>query len=486
MPETVVVNEAARNSSANHPAGSLRELLSLALPLMISSGSVSVMHIVNRVFLTWDSRESLAAVLPSGMLQWTLLSLALGTAQYANTFVAQYEGAGQKDRVAASLWQGIYVAVFGGVLVTLIGLFARPLFHHIGHEPAIAEREVEYFQTLSFASLPTLLTAALTCFFSGRGQTRVVLAVNVIGVAINILCDYLLIFGAGPIPRCGIRGAGLSTLIAQTVECFILLALVFGPAYRVQYGMWRNRGFDRELFGRFLRFGLPQGVHLLLDCASFTIFMLLIGKLGKDELAATNLAFNLNTLAFIPMLGLGTAVSTLVGQRVGEGRPELAVQTTWSAFGVSAAYMLFFAAIYVLLPDVILKPYAMFSPDGDFTAIRDQVIVLLRFVAVYCFFDAMGIVFSFAVRGAGDTRFALLYSCLCSWLLMVVPTLIIQLWYGGGLVGSWWACTVYIIALGLGFLVRFQAGQWKTMRVIEVPRLNEETPVGSVTGVSDA
>ena len=448
-------------------AGSLSELLRIAVPLIISSGSVSVMHLANAVFLTWDSSTSLAAVVPAGVLQWTLISAVFGTVQYANTFVAQYEGAGRMDRAAAAVWQAIYLALVGGVLLNLLALFAGPLFDAIGHDKEVAVLEADYFGVLCFSSVPMLLTAALTCFFSGQGKTRVVMVVNVIGVSVNILSDYLLIFGNGPFPKMGIRGAGISTVLAQTVECLLLAWLIFQPELRAKYGTWKNRAFDRELFNRFLKFGFPQGVHFFLDVASFSVFMLLLGRLGKVELAATNLTFRLNTLAFIPMLGLGTAVSTLVGRRIGEGRPELAVRSTWTAFKVSAVYMLFFAAIFVLLPDLILMPFKAFSDPSDFAALRDPVVELLRFVAVYCFFDAMVIVFSFAIRGAGDTRFALLFSCIVAWTVMVLPTWVSIKWFGGGLYACWWFCTIYIIVLGIGFFARFQAGHWKKMRVIE-------------------
>jgi MATE family multidrug resistance protein len=448
-------------------AGSLRELLRIAIPLMISSGSVSVMHLANAVFLTWDSSTSLAAVVPAGVLQWTLISLVFGTVQYANTFVAQYEGAGRMDRAVSAVWQAIYLALIGGVLLNLLALFAGPLFDAIGHDNEVATLEADYFGVLCFSSVPMLLTAALTCFFSGQGKTRVVMIVNVVGVSVNILSDYLLIFGNGPFPRMGIRGAGISTVLAQTVEFLMLAWLIFQPELRAQHGTWRNRAFDRELFQRFLKFGFPQGMHFFLDVASFSVFMLLLGRLGKVELAATNLTFRLNTLAFIPMIGLGTAVSTLVGRRIGEGRPELAVRSTWTAFKVSAAYMLLFVAIFVLLPDVILYPFQKYSDPQDFAALHDTVVVLLRYVAVYCFFDAMVIVFSFAIRGAGDTRFALLFSCFVAWTVMVLPTWISIRWFGGGLHACWWFCTIYIIVLGIGFFARFQAGHWKKMRVIE-------------------
>ncbi|MGH7199607.1 MAG: MATE family efflux transporter, partial [Planctomycetaceae bacterium] len=177
--------------------------------------------------------------------------------------------------------------------------------------------------------------------------------------------------------------------------------------------------------------------------------------------------FNLNSLAFIPILGIGTAVMTIVGQRVGDGRPHLAVRSTWLAFGLSSVYMLAFAAVYLFLPELILAPYAMNGPPAEFARISETVVALLQFVALYSFFDGMAIVFGYAVRGAGDTRFSMIFSFLCGWLLMVLPTAIAWIVLGGDLWISWWACTLYIVVVGCGFLIRFQAGRWKSMRVIE-------------------
>ena len=125
-------------------------------------------HLAHVVFA-----RALAAALPSGVLFWAVLSLFFGVAQYVNTFVAQYEGAA-KDRVAASVWQGVYFSLVGGGLLTAFGSLGIPLFRAIGHEGKIAALEGEYFYWLCFGSIPALLTATLSCFFSGRGQTLTV------------------------------------------------------------------------------------------------------------------------------------------------------------------------------------------------------------------------------------------------------------------------------------------------------------------------
>ena len=129
--------------------------------------------------------------------------------------------------------------------------------------------------------------------------------------------------------------------------------------------------------------------------------------------------------------------------------------------------MIGFAAAYLFLPDLLVAPYAAYSDPAEFQQIRDLVVVLLRFAAVFAFFDAMLIVFSSAVQGAGDTRFCLVFTFITSLLVMVIPTWLVMHFYDGNVIGCWWACTAFIVVLGIGFLIRFQGGRWKSMSVIE-------------------
>jgi MATE family multidrug resistance protein len=398
-------------SKPAHPAGSVRELLAIALPLIVSSGSLSLMYVFDRIFLTWLSQAALAAVLPASMLHWTIISIALGTAAYANTFIAQYEGANRKDRVAASLWQGVYLSILAGAVFLVFVPLAGPIFNWINDAPDIQAEEIGYFRIMIWGSFPLTLSVVLAAFFSGRGRTKTVMIVNVSGVILNIVLDYLLIFGDTAdsaianwslffLPSrflgLGIEGAAIATVIAHCFTSVAFIVLIFRKQNRQSYGIWAHRRFDPELFRRFLRFGLPNGFQYLVDIAGFPAFILLIGRLG-----------------------------------------------------------------------LILAPYAHFAKPDEFDSVRPMVEVLLRFVAVYCVFDTMAIVFGSAVRGAGDTRFSLLFGFVCCWLVMVLPTFIAWNWYGGDLMIGWTACTMCIVVMGIGFMIRFQLGRWKTMSIIE-------------------
>ena len=265
-------------------AGSLRELLRVAVPLAFSSGSLSLMHVIDRTFLTWSSTEALAASLPAGIMHWTVMSVLIGTVSYVNTFVAQYSGAGQKDRAAAAVWQGIYLSLAAGVAFLVFVPLAGPMFELIGHKEALRPLEAQFFAILCVGAVPIALSHTLSCFYSGRGETRVVMCVNFLIAAVNIVFGCFLIFGAGPVPAMGIAGAAWATNIAYTVGALAYLALMTRSRESNEYGIWRNRAFDKELFGRMMRYGLPTGLQYLADGAGFALFIMLVGLLGAEQL----------------------------------------------------------------------------------------------------------------------------------------------------------------------------------------------------------
>ena len=459
--------ESSESQTVRWPAGSYRELLAVALPMVLSASTQSLMHVVDRVFLTWYSKESVAAALPAGILFWSCLSLPFGVVSYLNAFVAQYEGAKRPDRVSACVWQGIYFSIFCGLILMIPALWSEEIFRRVGHSSEVWPLEATYFRWLCVGGLSAMLPAALSCFFSGRGQTMVVLAVNASSVLVNAGLDWAMIWGKGPFPKMGIAGAAIATNLANVYAILCYIVLLYGYSVRGPYRFGQHARFEPILMRDLLRFGGPSGIQMFLDVAGFTAFIMMIGWIGPLELAATNIAFNLNTLAFTPVIGVGIAVSTLVGQRIGERRPELAAASTWKGFVFGGGIMFICGLVYVLFPQLLLIPYELYAEDEDFAGTKAVVILLLRFVAIYSFFDAMAIIFGSAVRAAGDTVFSMLVTCACAWGLLVIPTYLTWKLYQPSLFWSWVWCSVYVIVLGFVFLTRFLSGRWMTMSIIE-------------------
>jgi MATE family multidrug resistance protein len=463
--------------------GGYGEVLGIALPLIVSTGTWSVQHFVDRMFLTWYSPEAIAAAMPAGILSFTITCIFIGSASYVGTFVAQYYGAKQYERCGPSLWQGIYIALIGGVVMVMLIPLAGLLFRSIGHAPEIQECERVYFKILCLGAAPVIASSAVSAFLSGLGRTRPVMWVNIFVTLVNLILDWLLIFGHWGLPEMGIAGAGIATVSALCFNILVYFILISHSSYSKKYATIKGWRFDRQLFARLVRFGFPSGVHFFIDIAGFTVFILLIGRLGIVSLAATNIAFNISTLAFMPMIGMGIAISVLVGKRLGENRPEVAERATYSTFHLTFVYMTIIALFYVVWPDLFMAPFAAQSDSTQFAPIRELTVVLLRFVALYSIFDAMNIIFASAIKGAGDTRFVMSTIVALSISVLILPSYAAIVYLSMGIYGGWAFVTAYIIVLGTVFFFRFLGGKWKSMRVIEpgavaVPPTFPESPTG--------
>jgi MATE family multidrug resistance protein len=446
--------------------GGSRELLALALPLVVSQSFMTVQVFVDTILLAWHDPREMAASFPAVMWYWMLFALLQVTAGYVSTFVAQYTGAGRPARVGPAVWQGVHFSVVSGLLFLLFIPAAPFLIGIGGHTPALQTLEVVYLRCLSLAALPMLVMAAVNGFFSGRGQTWTVLAIEAAGTALNVALAMVLIFGRAGFPELGIAGAGLATVAGSWTSAVVALALLFRRKYREQFQTLKGWRPDLELFGRLMKYGGPAGIQAFLDVLVFNFFVQLVGRLGEAATGATTLTVRLNMVAFLPMMGLGQAVSILVGQRLGADRPDLAERSAYTGLKWAFGYMCGVAAVYLLMPDLLVRAFEGDRDPDSFAAVAAIVPTLLAYVAVYSVADSVNLTFSFALRGAGDTRFVSMLTFGLAWPIMVLPTFAVVA-AGGSVYTAWLFATAYIIAMAGCFFWRFRTGKWKSMRVIE-------------------
>jgi len=453
----------------SRPSGG-REVLVVALPLILSTVSWTVMNFVDRMFLFYHSAAEMAAAMPAGLLHFTMLCFFWGTAGYVNTFVAQYEGAGKPHRIGLVVAQGIRIGLLATPLFLLSIPLAGPIFRFAAHDPHVVLHEIVYFQSLAFGAGGTIVAIAISSFFSGRGDTRTVMYVDSSAAALNVLLDYLWIFGHAGFPELGIEGAGIATAVCQWAKAAAYWVLMNRPQYRERYALRAGRRFDRALFGRLIYYGGPSGLQMLIELSAITLFIMLVGRLGEFAMVTTTLAFNVNSVAFVPVLGLGIAVSTLVGQRLGADQPHLAARATWTSVQIAMGYCGLMAILYVAAPDLFLLAHAQRDTAESFAPTRDQVVILLRFVAAYCVLEAAEVLFASAIKGAGDTRFVLLNSIVTAPLPILCGYVGVR-YYSQGLIYCWWVITLWIMLLSVVFCLRFLQGHWRSMRVIEADTL---------------
>ncbi|NQV13835.1 MATE family efflux transporter [bacterium] len=440
-----------------------RHILVVAIPLILSTGSWSIQQFVDRMFLSWHSEEALAAAMPAGILNFSFICLFIGTVSYAGTFVSQYIGAKEDHKVGTVLWHSLYLSLFGAIIILLIAPLSTELFQLIGHNQQIQLLESSYFRILCFGGLGPILSAAFAGFFTGQGNNWPVMWVNLFTTVTNIILDYLLIFGIGIFPELGIAGAAIATIIAGFSSILLYVILIFRPKNESRFHVFSSRSWDISFMKRFLKYGLPSGGHFFLEIMGFTGFILILGRIGQMELAATNIAININSLAFMPMLGLGIALSMSVGQNIGAGKPETAAYAANSGVQLGMLYMILCTLLYIFLPEVFIAPF-----NASAETVRVS-IILLRFVAVYALFDTLSILYSSAVKGAGDTHFVMRITTALSIFVLIIPTYIAVDIFHSSLYLPWAFCSLFIITMGLTFWGRFLGGKWKSMSVIESP-----------------
>ena len=445
-----------------------REVIRVSLPLVASTMTTLVMQFTDRVFLANYSLDAIAAALPAGVVFYMFVYFFIGTAGYVNVFIAQYTGSGALHRVGPALWQGIYFSILAGLAMVALYFCAGPIFRFGGHSPEVQELEVIYFRALCLGSGVLILGTGLSCFFSGRGLTRPVMIINLVGAVINIPLDYALINGIGVFPELGIMGAGLATAMAWLVIAICYVLIVFTRENDRIYNIWKNRLFESELFGRLMRFGVPGALQFCMDIFAFTFFIFMVGRIGKFELAVTSIVLSIESLSFQPLMGFSLGTSTLVGQALGRGQPEEAVSIAKATTHIACLYILALMLIFVCLPQPLIK---LFRPDDMPLENLPHMIhlgsILLRFVACYVLFDAFYMIIIGVLKGAGDTRFIMWSMGILSIFGMLLPVYIGVAYFGGGIYFIWSWATFYVFLLAAVSFWRYRQGTWKKMRVIE-------------------
>lgn len=447
--------------------GGKRESLRVATPLILSTSSLTLTLFVDRLFLSWHSIEEVAAVTPGGITYFTIVCFFQGVAQYVNTLVAQSHGSGDWKAVSRSVWQGAFFSLISVPLMIAcipLGIF---ILESSGHDSAIIGLEVDYFRILMLGGLFVPMGAAFSSFFSGRGKTTVVLIGNLMANIFNIVAAYVLIFGKLGFPELGIRGAAIATALSNIIPLAYWSCLFLSRNYQAKYNTFREFKWDGKLFAGLMRFGIPAGAQFILDVGSFTAFVLIVGKLGVSDLAITNIALSIESLSFLPMVGMSIATSVLVGEYIGQRKPEIAEKAVRSALIISVAYSGVLSVIFCLTPEIFLKLFMNATHEGfDPETYFSKGSFVVRIIGLYTVFDTIFIIYTGALKGAGDTRFAMLVQVIVAWIFFVPPIYLMITYFDLGLYAAWTWLLIYVVVLAIILHMRFRSGHWKSIRII--------------------
>ena len=436
----------------------LRELMVLAVPIIISQGAYAFMIFTDRYFMAQLSATHISASMSGGVTAYVTLSLFLGMVAYANALIAQYFGASELHKCSKVVTQGIILAILVAPVLALMSYPTAGLFRLMGHSDELVELETIYYQVLIWGGVFSLAKAALSSFFSGIGRAWVVMVCDLTGVLLNIVLSYGLIFGRWGLQEMGIAGAALGTVIATACTLGLFLGFYLQKELQATFSIATAWVFDKAIVAQYLRFGFPSGLEAFMNVVTFNLFLLMFQTYGVNEGAAMAIVFNWDLLSFISMVGLHIALMSLSGRMVGSRRYADLNKVILSGLGIALLVTTIVAVLFAVFRYELVSVFD--TGDASFGEIRKLAVLMMVGLALYVVADGLNLAASGVLRGAGDTRWLMMMSVSLHWLMLIAQILIIKVWQLGPMV-SWWAFVSMLMCLATTYLYRLKWGPWR-------------------------
>jgi multidrug resistance protein, MATE family len=452
-------------SDYNNPGG-IRELLLLALPMIISTACDGVMTFTDRLFLARVGSEQMNAALGGGVTMQMLMFFFMGLIGYSTALVAQYFGAGEKHNSAISAFQAILVTILAWTVVLLLKPLIYLYFEFMKIPETQIAYQVEYLNILAIGSIFSMLRYTLGCYFTGIGKTKVVMTATMVAMVVNVILDYILIFGKLGFPAMGVAGAALATVAGGFCAMVILIVAYFGLTNRLEFGISESFRYDWKIMKKLIYYGSPAGAEMFLNFLAFATVVSLFHAQGEVVATASTIMFNWDMVSFIPLVGIEIAITSLVGRYMGAEQPEIAHYSAISAVKTGILYSVIILCVFLLFPEGLVR---VFHPDSQSAVFEEAVpiaVSMVRLASLYVLVEAVMVALIGTLRGAGDTHFTMIVSVSVHWLIVPMLYLALNVFHFSVLV-SWFLLIIFYLVFSLLIILRFLRGKWKSIRVIQ-------------------
>lgn len=431
-----------------------RRILSLAIPLILQQLCLQMQIWIDRAMLGHVNAAFFSAIgnttVPYQMVTSTITAICGGTA----ILVAQGIGAGDHRQVretAESSFLGS--ALLSAAAFAFFLFFSKPLFRIMGLQSPILEYSTSYIRILSFSLLILGPVASATAILQGLGFTKIIMAAGLVGNALNILLDWLLIFGKFGLPAMGLEGAALATVLANFGAApMTILFVLRNPRMPVKLQLRASLSDQLKGYGRVLRLGIPSGLEHALWSVGNLVMVSFLNRLDMMAAGIYTLVFSIETVPLLIYMGFANAGLTLVGQETGANDPERARRTGFLCLGFSLIICLVVAVLFRAFPRQLLTPFT------DDAYILETAAPYLKFVAWILFPKAVNNVIGLCIRGMGDTRW-MLFTQIFGTLFMIGGGYVLILGTGLGLYGIFLTLLADEALRSVANILRFRFGK---------------------------
>ena len=393
-----------------------RALLRLANPIILSQVAQVLMGFLDTV-MSGHAGATDQAVVGLGVALWIPVFIGMmSVVQAVSPIIAHHFGAGDRNAVARDAREGIWLAMFTGLMPLVMVPWAPDLLIWFRIEPATAVRVGIFLWGIGLGLPAALVYRSLAFYSASINQTRPIMVISFLGLGINALLNWVLIYGHFGLPAMGGAGCGWATGIGMWVGLIAFAAWTASASAYKPYFIWRSWTLPTwAVQKRLLRLGLPMGGAGLAEVAAFSSVAVLVGRFGEVQIAAHQIALNFSALVFMLPMGISAAITIRVGQSLGAGDAPAARFIAWS--GVAVGLII---ATLAIIPIILLRHEvaALYSSDGTVQALAAN---LLLFAAFWQLFDATQVCAIGALRGYKVT-FMPMVLMLCAFWAIGVPS----------------------------------------------------------------
>ena len=407
-----LLREALRGSSQDYTQGPVgRALVLLAIPMVLETALESVFALTDVFWVSRLGSEAITAVGLTESMVTLVYTIAIGLSIGVTAMVARRIGGGDPEGAARASVQAIALGLGLSAIIGACGVaFAPDLLRLLGAEPEVVAGGAGYARVLLGGSATIMLLFLLNAVFRGAGDAAIAMRLLWLANGINIVLDPILIFGWGPFPEMGLTGAAVATTIGRGTAVVVQLATLLRPGARVRVAR-RHLGLDGPLLARLVRLSGTGTFQVFVGMASWIALIRILAGFGTEVVAGYTIAIRIVIFALLPSWGLSNAAATMVGQGLGAGRPERAIESVrlasrWSAIALGAVGIAF----------IVFAPWIVGLFTNDPLSTR-WAVMGLRIVALGFPFYGWGMVLEQSFNGAGDTRTPTGINIVCFWAL---------------------------------------------------------------------
>jgi multidrug resistance protein, MATE family len=441
-----------------------KKILKLALPAIAGLSTQMVVSLVDSAMVgrLEEAKYALAAMGLGVLATWALISFFSSLATGTHVIVARKFGAGDYKGCGTALNSSLIISFTVGIVVALVGiLFATDIAEFFASDPLVAVYAGDYI-FYRFLGIPFfLISVSFRGFFFGISKPKIFMFSGVMTNLLNVVFNYILIYGAFGFPRMGLAGAGLGSTLATLSDFIFYVIVTLLPSYR-KFESFKIMRVDKSIMKKIYEISLPVSFQNVFILLGFLVFVAITGIIGTREQASTQAVISTLFISFLPCFGFGIAAQTLVGNHIGSGKFKLAKIYGYETAKIATYYTLILGVIFLLVPHLVLL---IITTDQS---IIQTAVPALRIAGFAQIFYAVGVVLANGLQAAGKTLFVMTAEVVTNLVLFVPLAYFLGVYLELGLTWAWAALPFYIIIYSTVIYYEFRRGNWqKEVSVID-------------------